>query len=174
MKTLRIIIVAMVMGLSAMSSAAADNHWMLGFEGMARSGQYRNEGHNWGLQLTTSYRMNFNKVLFVRPYAGFSYQRLSLGIPIGGPVKGPDFDTSWGFIAGGDAGARIVAGLDIHTGPVLTVPFKEYAVRGSWRFGVGYTVWKLYVSAAYELRMTKDNLYSAQYPNWVFGAHYMF
>ncbi len=172
MKALRIIVVV-ALALTAIGATAGGNRWMVGLEGMARSGQTYGDP-NWGMELSASYRVNLGKIFFVRPYAGFSYQRLGDITSVGGPVSF-SYDTIWSAIAGGDIGARIVAGLDVHTGPIVTFPFDGYyPIRGSWRFGVGYTIWKMYVSAAFEKRMTKREFDYHEFPNWVFGVHYMF
>ena len=174
MKTLRLLIVAVVLGLTALGADAAGNRWMIGLEGMARSGQTRGEDTNWGMELTATYRVNLGKIFFVRPYVGASFQRLDENLWVGGPGK-YDYTTVWNAVVGADLGARIVAGLDVHTGPVGTFPFDNfYSDRASWRFGVGYTIWKFYVTAAFEKRMTKHEFSYDEYPNWVFGVHYMF
>lgn len=173
MKTLRTIFVALVLAVTALGAAAGGNHWMVGLEGMARSGQTEGKP-NWGLELSASYRVNLGKIFFVRPYAGFSYLRPGDDVWVGGPIV-YEYRTIWNAMVGGDLGARIVGGLDVHTGPVVIFPFKDcFPVRGSWRFGVGYTIWKLYVSAAFEKRMTYNSHHFVEYPNWVFGVHYMF
>lgn len=178
------LIVAVVLGLTALGAEAAGNRWMIGLEGMVRSGQTQGEDTNWGMELTASYRVNLGKIFFVRPYVGASVQRLDDDALISGPVSPDDtntraveydYSTVWNAVVGGDLGARIIAGLDIHTGPVVTFPFEsKYPVRASWRFGLGYTIWKFYVSAAFEKRMTKPDFNYDEYPNWVFGVHYMF
>ncbi len=174
MKALRTILVAVVLAVTALGATAGGNRWMVGLEGMARSGQTDGKP-NWAMELSASYRVNLGKIFFVRPYAGFSYLRLGDELCPGGTAGEYSYYTIWNAMVGGDLGARIVGGLDVHTGPVVTFPFKEcYPIRGSWRFGVGYTIWKLYVSAAFQKRMDKRDFDYQEYPNWVFGVHYMF
>ena len=173
MKALRIIIVAVVLGLSALGADAAGNRWMIGLEGMARSGQTQGDDTNWGMELTAAYRMNIGKIFFVRPYVGASYQRMARQyVPTPSDPKNYNI---WSAVIGGDLGANIIAGLDVHTGPVMILPFDDFHPNhAGWRFGLGYTIWKFYVSAAFEKRITEPDFDYDEYPNWVFGVHYVF
>lgn len=187
MKDFRIFLFAVAVFVGMLTASAAGNSWMVGVDGMAYSGNgsglpsthIEDVHETWGLQLTVSYKMNFNR-FFARPYVGAGYLHACDYNKFRGGWLGPfpgkqDLFGNYGTIViGGDAGARVIAGLDIHTGPALTIVPKEKPTHFGWRFGLGYTIWKFYIEGAYELRVNSPDTRHMSFPNWVFGVHYIF
>lgn len=123
----------------------------------------------WSIGVTGGYVLNFYNFWSFNPEVSLYTENVKHGFQAAPGGRGDKDALNFGGSVAALLCANFGAGIEACTGPVGYCNFSQTALdsdggyqrdynRASayWRFGLGYTLWKFTLRAAFNLRMTKD------------------